>query len=45
MILECIFPVTTVANDSLTTLKKLKPTPPHENNEVLQNDGPPLYGK
>ncbi|XP_022829704.1 spondin-1-like isoform X2 [Spodoptera litura] len=35
--------VTTVANESMTTMKKLKPTPPHENNEVLQNDGPPLY--
>uniref|UniRef100_A0A2A4JGL1 Spondin-1 n=1 Tax=Heliothis virescens TaxID=7102 RepID=A0A2A4JGL1_HELVI len=37
---------TTVANDATAAaMKKLKPTPPHEDNEVIQNDGPPLYGK
>ncbi|KAJ8726909.1 hypothetical protein PYW08_015306 [Mythimna loreyi] len=36
---------TTVANEATAAaMKKLKPTPPHENNEVIQNDDPPLYG-
>lgn len=40
------FAVTTVANEATAAaMKKLKPTPPHEDNEVIQNDGPPLYGK
>ncbi|CAD0198913.1 unnamed protein product [Chrysodeixis includens] len=40
---------TTVATEvtaaaATAAVKKLKPTPPHEDNEVIQNDGPPLYG-
>ncbi|KAJ8724934.1 hypothetical protein PYW07_015892 [Mythimna separata] len=35
---------TTVANEATAAaMKRLKPTPPHEDNEVIQNDGPPLY--